>query len=177
MKIAVFGGSFDPPHIGHIRIVQKALEELDIDLLIIVPTYLNPFKRSFAAPPQLRLRWLRKIFLSYKKVRICDYEIRQNRPTYTIETIEYLKRRFAPKKIYLIIGSDNLPALDQWYRYKKLRKMVEFVVATRRGYRVRTRKYKILRVDVPISSTALRQKPIRRYLPKLIANEIIRFYS
>jgi len=175
VKIAVFGGSFDPPHKGHLRIIEQALQDLDIDLLVVVPTYLNPFKHSFTAPAKLRLRWLKKILAPYKKVRVCDYEIRQNRPTYTIETIEYLRRKYAPKKIYLIIGSDNLPTLHKWYKYRRLRKLVEFVVATRRGYRVKG--YKRLAVDIPISSTALRKDPKRRHLPKKAAATIFRFYS
>lgn len=48
MRVAIFGGSFDPPHIGHEKIIQKALEKLDIDVLFVVPTYLNPFKKNFS---------------------------------------------------------------------------------------------------------------------------------
>jgi nicotinate-nucleotide adenylyltransferase len=177
MKIAVFGGSFDPPHIGHVAIVQAALAQLPIDLLIVVPTYLNPFKKSFAAPPSLRLRWLKKIFLPYKKVRVCDFEIRQNRPTYAIETVRYLKKRYAPTKIYYLIGSDNLVHLHKWHNYKKLKKEVEFVVFTRRGYEVKGKKYKTLRIDVPISSTELRAKPQQRYLPKIVARPVMKFYK
>ena len=176
MKIALFGGSFDPPHKGHIAIVKKALQKLDIDLLIIVPAYLNPFKKSFAAPPNLRLHWLKKIFLYEKRVKICDFEIRQNRPTYAIETVEYCKRRFAPKKIYYIIGCDNLASLHLWKNYKKLKKEVTFVVATRRGYKCNTPLEKLY-VDIPISSTKLRQQPNKRYLPPLLARQIIHFYK
>ncbi|SMC08299.1 nicotinate (nicotinamide) nucleotide adenylyltransferase [Nitratiruptor tergarcus] len=175
MRIAIFGGSFDPPHKGHLQIAKIALEQLDIDYLIIVPTYLNPFKHHFAAPPTLRLRWLKKIFLYQKRVKICDFEIRQGRVTYAIETVTYIKKRFAPKKIYYIIGSDNLEKLHLWKSYKKLKKEVEFVVATRKGFKIKG-DFKKLLVDIPISSTQLRQKPIKRFLPPIVANEIIRFY-
>ncbi len=175
MKIAIFGGSFDPPHLGHITIVQKALQKLDIDRLFIVPTYINPFKRTFHAPPQLRLRWLKKIFLSQPKVKVCDFEIKNARPTYTIETVEYLRRRYAPKKIYIIIGSDNLPSLHQWKNYKRLKKLAKFVVATRDCKKIPKNMEKLY-VKVPISSTALRAHPLQRYLPKIVAREIIRFY-
>jgi len=175
MKIAIFGGSFDPPHIGHIEIVKKALKELDIDLLIIVPTFINPFKKQFTAPPCLRLKWLKKIFLTNLKVLVSDFEIRQQRPTYAIETVSYIKRRFAPKKIYYIIGSDNLSTLPLWKSYHRLRKEVEFIVATRKGYQI-DKKFKILKLNIPISSTTLRQNPIQRFLPKIIAHQIRRFY-
>ena len=176
MKVAIFGGSFDPPHIGHIQIVQKALQSLDIDIIIVVPTYLNPFKSSYAAPPKLRLRWLKKIFLNQKKVVVSDFEIRRNRPTYAIETVNYIRKKYRPKKIYYIIGSDNLPTLHKWKNYPKLKKLVEFVVVTRPGYRYKTR-FKTIRLNVDISSTKLRKKPIKRYLPKIVAWEIVRFYK
>ncbi len=175
MRIAIFGGSFDPPHKGHLEIVRRALQELPIDWLIIVPTYRNPFKKSFVAPPHLRLRWLKKIFAPYPKVIVSDFEIARGRPTYAIETTEYLKRRFAPQKIYYIIGSDNLESLHKWKNYKRLKKEVEFVVATRGREKIPS-KYKRLKVHIPISSTQLRKDPKLRYLPKIVAWPIRRFY-
>ncbi len=175
MKIAIFGGSFDPPHKGHIAIVQKALAMLDIDYLFVVPAYRNPFKSHFNAPPNLRLRWLRKIFLTQKRVIVSDYEIQRGKPTYTLQTLQYLRKKYAPKKIYLIIGSDNLKSLHLWYQYKRLRKLAEFVVVTRRGYKV-PKRYKKIVLDIPISSTQLRKKPQRRYLFAPLARQIIGFY-
>ena len=62
MNIAIFGGSFDPPHLGHQEIVNEALKSLHVDKLFIVPTHLNPFKKEFFAPSKLRLKWLKKLF-------------------------------------------------------------------------------------------------------------------
>ncbi len=175
MRVAIFGGSLDPPHKGHVAIVREALRTLPIDLLIVMPTYRNPFKDRFAAPPHLRYRWLRKIFLSWPRVVVSDFEIRRNRPTYAIESVAYIKRRYAPTKIYYIIGSDNLASLKRWKNYRRLKKEVEFVVATRPGFKSRT-KFRRLQVHVPISSTQLRAHPARRYLPPIVAKEIIDFY-
>jgi len=73
--IALYGGSFDPPHLGHEAIV-KALRELDfIEKVVVMPTFLNPFKESFTAPAELRLQWLKKIFSSYKDVEVSSYEV------------------------------------------------------------------------------------------------------
>ncbi len=176
MKIALFGGSFDPPHVGHLSVVKEALKELDIDLLVVVPTYVNPFKKGFYAPPRKKIVWLKKALKSFKKVRVCDFEIERQRATYTIETVEYLRRKFAPQKLYLIIGADNLKDLTRWKSYKKLSKRAEFVVATRNRIRI-PQKFKILSVSVPISSTRLRGKVTKRYLPKPVASEIYRFYK
>ena len=74
MHLAIFGGSFDPVHIAHKKIVIEALENLEIDRLEIVPTYLNPFKKSFKLSPKKRYERLRKTFNSYEKGNVCDFE-------------------------------------------------------------------------------------------------------
>ena len=108
MRIAIFGGSFDPLHIAHVAVVNSALDKLDIDKLIIVPTYLNPFKNSFYLDPVTRFELLKKVFYKFDNVEISDYEITQQKPSYSIDTVNYLKNLYKPSKIYLIIGEDNI---------------------------------------------------------------------
>ena len=108
MQLAIFGGSFDPIHIAHEAIVNKALDSLEIDKIIVVPTYLNPFKSSFHYEPNIRFNLLKKVFNNNPKIEICDYEINQNRPVYSIETANYLKNLYKPSKIFIIIGEDNV---------------------------------------------------------------------
>ena len=62
MNIALYGGSFDPPHLGHVHVVHAALKTLDIDKIIVVPAFVNPFKSGTHAPAELRLKWLQEIF-------------------------------------------------------------------------------------------------------------------
>ncbi|MRI84017.1 MAG: nicotinate (nicotinamide) nucleotide adenylyltransferase [Nitratiruptor sp.] len=175
MEVAIFGGSFDPPHKGHLAIVTKALETLPIHLLFVVPTYRNPFKERFFAPPHLRLAWLKKLFANQPKVRVLDFEIRRQRPVYTIETVAYIKRRWAPKRIYLLIGSDNLASLPKWKAFPRLRKEVTFIVFTR-GRQRRRVPYRTIPLHIPISSTQLRSQMERRLLPPRIARSILNFY-
>ncbi len=174
MNIAIFGGSFDPVHLGHIEIVKKALKDKDIDKVIIVPNYLNPLKNSFSAPPELRYKWLKEVFNDFKNVEISDFEINKNRPVYSIETINHFK----PK--YFIIGSDNLQTLDKWNKIDEILKKVEFIVA-KRGHIDKNllKKYgikKIINIDIPISSTDIRNCKFK-YLPKKIQKEIKEFYG
>ena len=90
MKIALFGGSFDPPHAGHDAAVKAILSALKPDLLVIMPSFLNPFKKSFSAPPQLRLRWCRALWSDAPGVEVSDYEISQNRSVPTIQSVKFL---------------------------------------------------------------------------------------
>ena len=94
MKIALFGGSFDPPHAGHDAAVKAILSSLKPDLLIIMPSFLNPFKKSFSAPPQLRLRWCRALWSDAPHVEVSDYEISQNVPVPTIQSVKFLIEKY-----------------------------------------------------------------------------------
>ena len=94
MKIALFGGSFDPPHAGHDAAVKAILSSLKPDLLIIMPSFLNPFKKSFSAPPRLRLRWCRALWSDAPGVEVSDYEISQNVPVPTIQSVKFLLEKY-----------------------------------------------------------------------------------
>jgi len=94
VKIALFGGSFDPPHAGHDAAMKAILSSLKPDLLIIMPSFLNPFKKSFSAPPQLRLRWCRALWNDAPGVEVSDYEISQNRPVPTIQSVKFLLEKY-----------------------------------------------------------------------------------
>lgn len=176
MNIAIFGGSFDPPHSGHELIVQKALEILDIDKLLVVTTYLSPFKESFCAPAPMRQRWLAKMFEGMEKVEIFSYECDQKRQVPTIETVLHVKHLYKNAKIYLIVGSDSFTALPKWNRYDELCSHVEFVVAPRGAFHP-PEDLKILPINVNISSSKLRSFLDRRFIPKSIENEVMAFYT
>ena len=94
MKIALFGGSFDPPHAGHDAAVKAILSSLKPDLLIIMPSFLNPFKKSFSASPQLRLKWCRALWSGTPHVEVSDYEISQNVPVPTIQSVKFLLEKY-----------------------------------------------------------------------------------
>jgi nicotinate-nucleotide adenylyltransferase len=173
-SIALYGGSFDPPHIGHEAVV-KALEKLDyIDKIIIMPTFLNPFKENVKAPAKLRLQWLKEIFAQSSKVEVSSFEIDKARKVPTIETIEALKKRY--QKIYLVIGADNLASLHKWHQFEKLQEYVTFIVASRDNTAIPS-ELKQLKVDVTISSTDLREDIDISKLPKKCANEIAHYYN
>ncbi|MDD2886649.1 MAG: nicotinate (nicotinamide) nucleotide adenylyltransferase [Aliarcobacter sp.] len=174
MRIAIFGGSFDPIHTAHVVVVKEALKELHIDMVIVVPTYLNPFKSSFYLDPETRFKLLEKVFKDFDKVQICDYEINQQKTSYSIDTVNYLRNLYNPSKIYFIIGEDNLKTLDKWHEIDKLKELVEFVVASRKGFESKeAKKFKNLDVNINISSSSLRDKIDLNYIPKEIKDDIL----
>lgn len=174
MDIALYGGSFDPPHNGHVQVALKALEVLKIDRLIIVPAYQNPFKSATHIGADKRLKWLKTIFKPYPNIEISDFEISQKRAVYTIETVEH----FAPKDgvTYLIIGSDNLASLSKWHRYTELNNAVTWVIATREGTPIPDGMIR-LDVNVPISSSDFKKHFIPLGLEASLEHDILTTYK
>lgn len=167
--IALFGGSFDPPHEGHQRIVDKALESLDIDLLIIVPAYLNPFKNASLANAGTRLAWCHTLFDSIARVRVDDYEAKEGKSTVTSQSVKHFNQAYNVK--YLIIGSDNLSTLTKWHEFEWLNETVTWVIATRDNHHLDTdelKRWQLLPVEAPVSSTQIREKEDLQFIDKKI---------
>lgn len=173
MQLAIFGGSFDPVHTAHVSIVNEALNSLEIDKIIVVPTYLNPFKTDFHFKPEQRKLLLEKVFKDNKRVDVCNYETQQNRTVYSYETVNYLKNLYKPSKIFIIIGADNVKDLDKWYKIEELKKIAQFVIATREGYKFDNTSFLTLNINVDISSTKLRDDLNLDFIPIQIKEDII----
>jgi len=157
--IALFGGSFDPPHIGHKKVVEIALDVLKIEKLIVVPTFLNPFKTTAFYSTQERLGLSYKIFEDFVNVEVSDFEIQREEPTATAITLKYFQEQYEVN--YLIIGADNLASIDKWYNFKWINEQITWVIATRVGYTLDTSKlqnFRILELEVDISSTQIRKE-------------------
>jgi len=172
--IALYGGSFDPPHIGHEAVVQELLSYKQIDEVLIMPTFLNPFKEGSFAPASLRLAWLQKMFKESPRVKVSSFEVDLKRKVPSIESVEYLLKSY--KKIYFVIGADNLNSLKSWYKTEELHSKVSFIVAQRNGIKVPDT-YLTLNVDCDVSSSTLREKMDKNRLPTVVAESIIQYYK
>jgi nicotinate-nucleotide adenylyltransferase len=172
--VALYGGSFDPPHRGHETLVKALLELDDIDKIIIMPTFLNPFKKSFFAPADLRLKWLKEIFESEKKVEVSDFEVKQKRKVATIETLRFLSKSY--EKIVLVIGADNLQGLEEWCEFKEIKNIATFIVASRNDILI-PQEFRSIKVDVPISSSEFRENFDEKILVSINAEKIKKYYK
>ena len=132
MKTGIFGGAFNPPHLGHLRLAQASAEALGLDRLIVVPTGVSPHKQSGGqtTAPQ-RLEMCRRQFGELPDVTISDYELDKKGPSYTVKTIEYFKKLYPGDELFLIIGSDMFLTLPQWYEFEKIINLCVIAVAAR----------------------------------------------
>ncbi len=176
MIVALFGGTFDPPHVGHEMIVDEVLKALHVEVVFVVPAYLNPFKSEFCAPADVRLGWLHKLFGDNDKIEIVDFEVRQKRAVASIETVKYLLKKYDLEKLYLIIGADNYEKLHMWSGYDKLKKLVEFVIASRDGI-ITPKGLKKIKINANISSSKLRVDLDMSFIPDIIRDEVLAYYT
>ena len=178
MKLAIYGGTFDPIHHGHLIIAREALETLGPDEVIFVPARVSPFKKTTpVASGEIRLSMLRAAIENEIGFAVDDCELRRPAPSYTIDTIEQIRQRNSEATIYCLIGEDNVDKLTKWRRFADLEKMVHLVVLDRSGQQPH-HAYPIIRRKIDISATEIRKRvatgrSIRYFVPPAV-EEIIR---
>jgi nicotinate-nucleotide adenylyltransferase len=130
-RIGVFGGQFDPPHNGHLAVVRAATRELGLDRLLVVPTPRPPHRPEPETPAEVRYELARAAFAGEPGVEVSRIEFDREGPSYTVDTLAALS---APgRALFLIVGADQLAALDGWERPDRVRELAAIVVAARPG--------------------------------------------
>ena len=131
-RIGFFGGSFDPIHNGHLFIIEKSIQDFELDLLFLCPAYQAPLreKKPIFNPIQ-RLEMARLVAHSNQKLEVLDFEINQPKISFTYETIQEVKKGYPNSKIFLAIGRDQFEKLSSWRWIRELSKEVHFIVFAR----------------------------------------------
>ena len=132
-RLGVFGGTFDPVHVGHLAIANAALEDIPLDRVLFVPARRSPLKDAApVATVEDRVAMLERAIGGEARFAICRAEIDRPAPSYTVDTLEAL-RRDADDELYLIIGSDAYAAFARWKDPARIRALAHLVVAARPG--------------------------------------------
>lgn len=169
MRIGIFGGSFDPPHMGHVWVCRNAIRELRLDRLFIVPNFVSPLKKEKTVSREHIINMCRLI--SYEPACYLDTrEIDKYTPSYTVDTVEGFRTEYSQDELYLIMGGDSTKTFKKWKNYKTIVDTVDvFGIVPRMRDRMDSNDYsralgnpkgKIFFLDpsfVQISSTQLRQ--------------------
>jgi len=131
-RIGLFGGSFNPVHLGHLLVAQAAREELQLCRLFFIPAAQSPFKPGIVlAPAEQRLRLLRLSLAGRTDCRIDDQEIKRGGVSYSIDTVRDYVRRFPGAQLFYLIGADHVHQLPKWRDAEELARLAEFVVIPR----------------------------------------------
>ena len=132
MRIGIYGGSFNPVHNGHIHLALTAVSELELDRLYFVPSKISPHRSSAEyVPEEDRLEMLRRACRVSDRLEVCDYELRSDRVSYTIFTVEEFRRRFPDDELFLLVGSDMLMIFETWNRFADILRECTLAVVSR----------------------------------------------
>ena len=131
-KIALFGGTFNPVHNGHINLLKSIDEKFCFDEILLIPSHIPPHKQAKnLAPGKMRMKMLALAFEDMEKAGVCDIELTQKGKSYTVDTVKKLKRIFPNAELYFIIGSDMLFTFDKWKNWREILKYTNILASSR----------------------------------------------
>jgi nicotinate-nucleotide adenylyltransferase len=152
--IAVYGGSFDPPHIAHTLVCAYVLCAHGVDLVLVVPAGQHPFDKPLS-PFEHRLRMCEIALRDLKRVEISSIERDLEGPSLTLRTLEHVQRKYPNAALRLVIGSDLLPETPSWHRFDRICELAPPIVVQRAGFELAS-------ADLPalpdLSSTEARRR-------------------
>ena len=131
MRVGVFGGEFDPPHLAHVAVARAARDQLALDRLLVVPAGMPPHRDASTTPAATRLRMAELAFADERAIEVSSIEIDRGGTSHTLDTLEQL----APLgDLFLIMGADQLASFDSWREPAAIRGLATLVVAPRTGF-------------------------------------------
>lgn len=178
-KIGILGGTFNPPHVGHLLMANEAMHALGLDEVRFMPNAVPPHKEVAYMPSDAqRIAMLQALIKQEPKFCIEQYELQRGGTSYTVDTMTALTQREPESRFYFIIGGDSVSTLHRWVRIEELVKLVTFVGIMRPGY-VATSPYAVHMLDTPqldVSSTLLRERLLQAYTVNYLLPQAVEHY-
>jgi len=187
-RIGIYGGTFNPIHVGHLQIASTVIERAIVDEVWLMISPLNPFKQGAddILPDNDRLRLAMKALAGNERIKASDYEFHLPIPSYTWNTLQHLSNDYADCEFILVIGADNWTSFHLWKNYQDIIAGYEIVVYPRSGEEIdaATLPQGVTLIDMPlidVSSTDIRERiarrrSIRRLVPPTIIDDCIGLY-
>ncbi|WP_078390922.1 nicotinate-nucleotide adenylyltransferase [Shouchella patagoniensis] len=175
-RVGLFGGTFDPPHIGHMLIAQEALSVVELDEIWFIPVSTPPHKKRVGlTSARDRYQMVEAALSDEPRFKTSDIELKRQGKSYTIDTVRQLKNEYPTHDFFFLIGGDMVEMLEKWYQIDELKKLVTFVAFNRPGSgSVGNEELHVVPfIEVNISSSLIRErsqsgKPIRYFVPSKV---------
>jgi len=183
MKLGIFGGTFNPIHMGHLLIADAAAEALKLDRVIFIPSATPPHKQPrVLADARHRLRMVKLAIHGNPRFGCSDIEVRRSGPSYSVETLRQLRHAMPRATFYFLIGADSLRELHMWREAPALARLCEFICVARPGERMPPprlrglRVHKLLGHPADISSSDVRERLARGASVRYLVPDAVRRY-
>lgn len=189
MRVGLFGGTFDPLHVGHLIIAETVRSDFPLDQIIFIPTAVSPHKADKnRSPADIRLAMVRNAIDHYSHFRVSEVEMQHDKISYTVDTVRWFREaeKWHHDELYLIVGSDSFLELNTWKDPETILENISLLVVGRPGFDIQSIeerfREKVTIVDSPlidISSSEIRQrvrsgKSIRYWVPESVEEIIFR---
>jgi nicotinate-nucleotide adenylyltransferase len=134
VRLGILGGTFNPPHLGHLVCAQEAYRELELDRVMLIPARIPPHKPVEHEPgPEHRLELCRLAVADDDRFEVSDIELERDGPSYTLDTLQVLKSQASTNELVLIVGGDIAAGLPQWHEPERVLELATLAIAERRG--------------------------------------------
>lgn len=166
MKVAFYLGSFNPPHYGHLTVINDGLQQFGMDKIVVVPAMHNPAKKEKPAPFDIRCSWMERITEAFGKyVEVDRIEESMIPPFYSYATLHALKTKYCNDDTYLLVGEDLVKEIDDWMNGGQILKDWNFLVVDR--------------PDGALSSSLYRKCPtlFNIFIPEIIQEEVYYYFN
>ena len=156
MRLGILGGTFNPVHLGHLRLAEEAMRQLALDKVIFVPAYISPFASTDdAVSVENRLVMLENTLKAFKFFEVSTYELDKKNTSYSIDTIKHFKKNLKENdKLYFIAGGDITARLNEWKDIDELCKICTFVIARRPGFNEESKIDEVEYIDIEAIDTS-----------------------
>ena len=183
MRLGILGGTFDPPHVGHLAIAQDAWSRLELDRVLFVPAAVPPHKiGAVCTAPELRLEMVRAAIAGDDRFEASPIELERTGPSYTVDTLRELTKRQPAAELFLLLGADQFREIGTWRESAEVARLAQLVVvprgdeeaalmdAARRALPPDARVSRLDAIRIDVSSTEIRRRraagePIRYLVP------------
>ena len=174
MRTALYGGSFDPTHHGHLILAREAMEQLALDRVIFIPAAQSPHKLArIPALPAVRLAMVRAAIAGEPRFECDASETEREGPSFTVDTVEAWRAKAPHDVFFCLIGEDNVRELPTWRRYDELRGMVQFIVFGRDAS-APAHDFPCVNRRVDISATEVRKRVAQGHSIRYLVPEAVR---
>lgn len=136
MRIGILGGTFDPIHYGHIRPAMEVKLALGLDKILLMPNHIPPHKQQPHSTTAQRLDMVADVCTKLDNFELCDIEAKRNSPSYTVVTLEQLRKQYPHDELFFIMGMDSFIHLQSWHKWQQLFEYSNLVVCQRPGWQL-----------------------------------------
>jgi nicotinate-nucleotide adenylyltransferase len=174
MKIALFGGSFDPIHEGHLKVALTVLRLCDVSEVWFIPNMISPLKNEVSASFDDRIALIKAMIRPYRKLKVCELEKSLAQPSKSLHTVLALQKKYPQHTFSWVMGEDQFEAFPKWFESERLKTLIDFIGVSRTSHQPYAWAKQWISFNHPASATKFREEHELTYIPRRVIQEMLK---